>query len=69
MTKEQFALAAEGAGFIPAADLLDVWRHPIFPLFLTLRPDGSLDIWTENYGVTYPLTPQRLTHLFKAFQK
>lgn len=68
MTKEQFALAAEGAGFIPAADLLNVWRHPGFPLFLKIEEDGRIDVWTEHYGITYPLTLQRLTYLFKAFQ-
>jgi hypothetical protein len=70
MTKEQFALAAEGAGFIPAVPMW--FRHPNIQNLL-ISPYNeekmivTLDI-TRGQEIILPLSLQRLTHLFKAFQ-
>lgn len=75
MTKEQFVLAAEGAGFQYDKEY-GVFKHPHAPIYIWwLQPTSTSQApamrisWNLEYDMTYDLTLQRLTYLFKAFQK
>lgn len=72
MTKEQFALVAEGAGFVRSA-IPYIFKHPDWGIYvyqLELKDPTMMKIsWNLEYEIEHPITLQRLTHLFKAFQK
>lgn len=74
MTPEQFALAAEGAGFQPTGTqpgYSEWFRHPDTKTLWITRYDEGRMIVTFNItqaDLIMPISLQRLTHLFKAFQ-
>ena len=70
MTKEEFALAAEGAGFRPTGT--GWFYHPDTRGVLICHYDEHRMVVTfdiTHMDAVVPISLQRLTYLFKAFQQ